>query len=268
MTMLLASCRRPGVPGRVPASTVGAVIAAILAVVHPDPAVAGNTRTQTYQPGEPYTGQPGGAPGRTSGRTGTQTPSGLPPAPGGSPATPARLPAPYDRLSYVPPQCLPELQNDWRQFELCLLMEIEHKATRLPDLDSGLIETWGRSNVSYNCYAFAVDRRNPTYWVGPRFNGIPRALDISIRNPQELFDFFTNRGWTPMPYTNAPPPPDEERVVLYARPGGYYEHGAVVTTNGVFAKMGELGVFRFSSVDQMIGPAFGSPTKMFFKRVP
>jgi hypothetical protein len=48
------------------------------------PVLAGNTtgttRTQTYQPGEPYTGLPGGAPGRGTGPTGRNQPGNLPPA--------------------------------------------------------------------------------------------------------------------------------------------------------------------------------------------
>src|SRR5579863_9030508 len=47
------------------------------------------TRTQTIQPGEPYTNAPGGNPGRTTGRTGNQSPFGnQPPAPP-APANPA-----------------------------------------------------------------------------------------------------------------------------------------------------------------------------------
>jgi hypothetical protein len=145
---------------------------------------------------------------------------------------------------------------------------MEEKPARLPDLQSGILEAWGRSNVSYNCYAFAVDRRNPTYWVGPRAKGFPkRAGDIPIASPDDLFDFYSGRGWKEIPLTDTPPSPGEERVVLYARPGGYYEHAAVWTSTAVFAKMGELGVFRFDSIDQMIGPAFGQPAKMFSRSV-
>lgn len=249
-----------------------AVLAAVLAVLAPASVRAGNstgpTRTQTYHPGEPHTGQPGGAPGRTTGKTGTQSPFGLPPGSGSGPIAGGPLPSPYDQLSYVPPQCIPLLQTDWREFEYCMLMTIENQPNRLPSLASGTVETWGRSSTSYNCYAYAADRRHPGPWVGPRFNGRPHPGDVAIRSPQELFDFFTRQGWTAVPYTAAPPPPGEERVVLYARSGGYYEHAALVTAQGVFAKMGELGVFRFSSVDQMVGPAFGVPTKMFSKRFP
>jgi len=234
------------------------------------------TRTQSIHQGEPWTNQPGGNPGRTTGRTGNQSPFGpqqqpqqQPAWPGQSPAATATgpLPAPYDQLSYFPPQCRAFLQSDWRELENCLLVSIENKPNRLPGLTDGTLEAWGRSNPAFNCYAYAVDRQRPTGWVGPRFNGQARQGDIPIGSPQALFSFFTSRGWREIPYTEAPPPAGEERVVLYARAGGYYEHAAVVTAQGVFAKMGELGVFRFSSVHQMTGPAFGTPTKMFSRRL-
>ncbi|MGE0744050.1 MAG: hypothetical protein AB7K86_02335 [Rhodospirillales bacterium] len=236
------------------------------------------TRTQSIHQGEPWTNHPGGNPGRTTGRTGNQSPFGpqQPQQPQQQPAWPWQapaatasgpLPAPYDQLSYFPPECRTYLQSDWRALEQCLLLTLENKPNRLPGLTGGALEAWGRSTPSYNCYAYAVNPQRPTGWVGPRFNGQPRQGDIPIRSPQALFDFFTSRGWTEIAYTDAPPPAGEERVVLYARPGGYYEHAAVVTAQGVFAKMGELGVFRFSSVQQMTGPAFGAPAKMFARRV-
>ena len=45
-----------------------------------------------------------------------------------------------------------------------------------------------------------------------------------------------------------------------------YQHAAVWTNKGVYAKMGELGVFRFDSINQMTGGDFGQVVKMF-KRV-
>lgn len=143
---------------------------------------------------------------------------------------PPSLPVPYAQLSYVPPECLPLLNQDWREFERCILVTVEDKPHRLPSLQDGTLEVWGRSNVSYNCYAYAVNRQHPMHWVGPRFNGQPRPGDIPISSPEDLFAFFENRGWQEMPLDlKNPPQPGDERVVLYARDGVYYEHAAVWT---------------------------------------
>lgn len=69
--------------------------------------------------------------------------------------------------------------------------------------------------------------------------------------------------------TLSPLAPGEDRAVLYATrgPQGFmYQHAAVWTNKGVYAKMGELGVFRFDSINQMTGGDFGQVVKMF-KRV-
>jgi hypothetical protein len=78
---------------------VAAVLAALLL-----PAGAGaQTRTQTWQPGEPVTGQPGGSSGRTSGRTGNQSPFGPqePPAAPAEPSFPRTTPAIVDMMDRI-----------------------------------------------------------------------------------------------------------------------------------------------------------------------
>ena len=105
------------------------------------PSVSGlahaQTRTQSIHQGEPWTNHPGGNPGRTTGRTGNQSPFGpqQPQQPQQQPAWPWQapaatatgpLPAPYDQLSYFPPECRAYLQSDWRALEQCLL-KLGHK---------------------------------------------------------------------------------------------------------------------------------------------
>jgi len=233
------------------------------------------TGTQTQTTGNPNCPRPPGVTSKNwSCKTGKNVPANLPAAPGSGPrpATPGPLPPPYRDLSPglrpMLDACRPNLDaGDWRAFEECVLIAAEAKPSRLPALQSGGLTAWGRSSPAYNCYAFAADRHAPGPWVGPRLGGA-RGGDVPIRGSRDLIEFFTARGWTEIPVTSSPPPPGTEYVVLYARPGGYYEHAAVVTPTGVFAKMGELGTFRFDDVDQMSGPAFGEPYTMFSKRSP
>jgi len=235
------------------------------------------TGTQTQTTGNPNCPRPPGVTSKNwSCKTGKNIPANLPAAPGSGttprPTTPGPLPPPYDRLSPglrpVLDACRPKLDaGDWRAFEECVLIGAEDRPNRLPDLQSGGLTAWGRSTPAYNCYAFAADRSAPGPWVGPRTTGA-RPGDVALRGSRDLIEFFTKQGWKEIPLTSAPPPPGTEYVVLYARPGGYYEHAAVVTPTGVFAKMGELGSFRFDDVGQMSGPAFGEPFKMFSKATP
>ncbi|MGB7951198.1 MAG: hypothetical protein WCH75_26250 [Candidatus Binatia bacterium] len=174
-------------------------------------------------------------------------------------------PAPYNQLSASPPEtCRPYLEEDWREFEKCLLLAVELKPNRLPSLTSGQLEAWGRSNPGYNCYAYAAAPYDPgRVWVGPR-QGPSRPADIPIPSPQALITFLTSKGWQEMTTpTRVPPSRGEERVVFFANSAGGYEHAAFWDERGILAKMGELGVFRFSSLDQMVGPAYGRPTQMF-----
>jgi hypothetical protein len=177
----------------------------------------------------------------------------------------ATWPAPYNQLSGPPPEaCRPYLEEDWRAFEKCLLLAVELKPNRLPNLNNGQLEAWGRSNPGYNCYAYAAGPHDPgRAWVGPR-EGQARPTDIPIPSPQALMAFLREKGWQEMTtITRVPPSRGEERVVLYKNNAGGYEHAAFWNEQGIFAKMGELGVFRFSSLDQMVGPAFGRPMQMF-----
>jgi hypothetical protein len=51
--------------------------------------------------------------------------------------------------------------------------------------------------------------------------------------------------------------------VFYLTSNGFTNHVAVWTSRGVYAKMGQLGLFRFDNLKQMEGPGyFGQPSIM------
>lgn len=181
------------------------------------------------------------------------------------PGLPSEWPSPYNKLSTPPPkECRPYLKKDWQEFEKCLLLTVEHNLNRLPNLLEGKLEAWGRSDPSYNCYAFAANPYDPKkVWAGPRV-GDPHEGDTPIETSEQLLKFFEDTGWEEIPLIKfRPPVGGEERVVLFQNDQGEYTHAAFWDQRGILAKMGEYGVFRFSSLDQMTGPAFGRPVKMY-----
>lgn len=184
----------------------------------------------------------------------------------------ATWPAPYDKLSGAPPeQCRPYLEQDWREFEKCLLLAVELKPGRLPNLNKGRLEAWGKSNAGYNCYAYAATPYDPAkVWVGPRSANGPRPGDYSITSFDQLMGHLKSNGWQEVDPAvmkdivdrNVTPRRGEERVVIYRDRYEGPQHAAFWDERGILAKMGEFGVFRFSSLDQMVGPAYGRPTIM------
>lgn len=188
---------------------------------------------------------------------------------------PVALPRPYSELSLpaqqAARQCLQKISDptrDWRAVELCIIRILEVEPGRLPNFFKGSVTTWGRSNVSYNCYAYAINPDQPGPWIGPRAPGDPaRPGDIHIQTPQDFLQQFTSHGFTEIKVTQAPLAPGEERAVIYYNstppyPIGY-THAALWTSTGVYAKIGELGVFRFDNINQMTGGSYGQIVKMF-----
>jgi hypothetical protein len=210
-----------------------------------------------------------------------QTPSPLPFEQGAvaKEATP-QVPAPYSDLSGVGPklaaECIkefPDLAKDWRSVEACLLEKAEVPG-HLPNLLSGSLEAWGRSNPSYDCWAYAINPKRPGPWIGTRaFGG--RATDIPVPSNAALRGLFTSAGWgIPIAIGNPayikPPAANEQVAILYAvvdSSGLRYTHAAIWIPSGIYAKMGELGVFRFASLGQMFGGTYGEPVTMFRRRI-
>jgi hypothetical protein len=63
--------------------------------------------------------------------------------------------------------------------------------------------------------------------------------------------------------SSANPIGGEERVIIFQTPDGSPQHAAMWDARGIFAKMGEFGVFRFESIDQMVGPLYGRPVQVY-----
>ncbi|MCW5699986.1 MAG: hypothetical protein KIT00_09105 [Rhodospirillales bacterium] len=232
--------------------------------------------------------------GSPSQRTGKNIPDNLPPPPGGgsspfsnrNPVQQQQLPQPWAAipefimrdskacLGMLKGNWAQYLQNDrnWREFDKCLLVESQYKTGRMPNLFNGKVEVWGRASYSYNCYGYAAKPEHPEGWVGPKFNHqgqiVQGHIPIPPDRPQALLEYFTKRhGWKPMALDlSSPPPMGEERVVLFRNQYGGYEHAAIWTYKGVFAKMGVFGVFRFDSPYQMDGKAYGEPARMYRRK--
>lgn len=174
-------------------------------------------------------------------------------------------PEPYKSLSHPPPEeCRPYL-SDWTKFEKCLL-EKAHYPLDLPRLRRGKYEAWGQSNRGYNCYSYAVNAYDPTKsWVGTR------KIDNSEMSYRQFINVIEGKGWIRADNrtadrilnSSANPIGGEERVIIFQTPDGSPQHAAMWDARGIFAKMGEFGVFRFESIDQMVGPLYGRPVQVY-----
>ncbi len=136
----------------------------------------------------------------------------------------------------------------------------------MPRLKRGKYEAWGRSNRGYNCYAYAVSPYDPSKtWFGARV-GEPASASY-----RDFVAFIEGMGWRRADVgtadrilnSTANPTGGEERVIIFRNPAGSPEHAALWDARGILAKMGEYGVFRFESLDQMAGPLFGRPAEVY-----
>jgi hypothetical protein len=75
---------------------------------------------------------------------------------------------------------------------------------------------------------------------------------------------YASYGWYPVS-TTQPHVPSTGLVAIYEN-GNVPEHAALVTISGVFAKMGHLGTYQFSNVNQMAGGGFGQPALWLAKK--
>ena len=92
---------------------------------------------------------------------------------------------------------------------------------------------------------------------------------VTIKGDLDLVRLFGAHGWQlpakpwPKPGEAAlAPKPGQVFAVLYgAKQGDGFSltHAALWTSDGVYAKMGQLGTFKFQNVAQMSGGAFGNP---------
>ena len=143
---------------------------------------------------------------------------------------------------------------------------------QLPNLQKGKLAAIGPPTPLYNCYAYAANQSNPQaigwVWSGnppptpqpPDGAVIKTPVDNNPKYPKGLLSLFASYGWYPVvPKGSAQPHvPSTGLVVIYEDAAGS-QHGALVTPSGVFAKMGKLGTYEFSRVDQMAGGGFGQP---------
>jgi hypothetical protein len=137
---------------------------------------------------------------------------------------------------------------------------------QLPNL--GTPTPIGPPTTAYNCYAYAATQTNPQapgwVWGGNAGEKLPpgglSAPNTPVYTPQGLLNFFAKYGWYQIATGTAQPPvPPSGLVVIYATAPNQFQHAALVTPNGVFAKMGQLATFEFSDVNQMAGGQFGQP---------
>jgi hypothetical protein len=132
----------------------------------------------------------------------------------------------------------------------------------------------------YNCYAYAAANQNIPLanqlgwvWSGNPSDGLPpdgAVIKTSAKDnpkyPNGLQSVFENNGWYPVARGSAQPHvPLTGLVVIYGNAAGY-QHAALVTPSGVFAKMGELGTYEFSRVSQLTGGTFGQPAVWLAKK--
>jgi hypothetical protein len=142
----------------------------------------------------------------------------------------------------------------------------------LPNLANGSITPIAGPTGDFNCYAYAAANGdlakaralgwsgflpNPSYVTKPGTGFRPGTSDF--------FDFFRKNGWVDNGRLPPPPKPGESYVILYGKPNGEMTHAAVWRSDGVYAKMGPGGTFKFASPAQMTGSLYGSPV-MYLRR--
>jgi hypothetical protein len=174
--------------------------------------------------------------------------------------------------------------DNWREQEKQKLLDIHfnqqspvyNPKLRLPNLLNGKIETWGKSTWQFNCYGYATGFDNPyqthpSGWVAPKDMTPLQARPWwqPVNSSTDLWELFQKHGWGPQVVPFDPNRLSSEGgtwAVFYATQQngrGFLQHAAIWTSHGVFAKMGQLGTFRFDSLEQMVAPNyFGRPWKM------
>jgi hypothetical protein len=175
------------------------------------------------------------------------------------------LPYPYNTLGNdVPPgatmsasaaalQC-GATHSPWQAVERCILITM-YKDKGMPNLltPGTTVQAVGLSTRNFNCYAFACNPDNPGNWLLPKTR-------------EELIKKFTDNGWKQLKSApTGPPPHGTQYAAIYENDSGGFEHASVWFDSGVYAKMGSLGIFQFSTFDQIGGGVYGTPT-IFFQR--
>ncbi len=127
---------------------------------------------------------------------------------------------------------------------------LDNNANQLGNLQNGTLTPIGPPTADFNCFAYAANQSNPTApglgWVNPpTFN--------------QLMSIYNSFGWYLYSTTEPSQVPSTGLVVIYENAQTSPTHAALVTTSGVFAKMGHLGTYKFSDINQMAGGGFGQP---------
>jgi len=127
---------------------------------------------------------------------------------------------------------------------------LDHNNSHLQNLNTGELVPIGPPTSSFDCFAYAANPSNPLApglgWVtGLPFSG--------------MMNLYGKYGWYPVANGSTPPYVPRSGLVVIYEVGRTPTHAALVTTRGVFAKMGHLGTYKFSNVNQMAGGTFGQP---------
>jgi hypothetical protein len=143
----------------------------------------------------------------------------------------------------------------------------------MPNVLEGNITTLGPQDPNFNCIAYAATygtNLNPGPnpgaglddfgWItDPGMQNVPKVAYI-YQSYSDLLNYLgSNYGWKVDPFAPWIMSSDTY-LVLFTNASGGITHAAIWTPDGVYAKMGKDGTFRFDSLDQMAGPLYGEPT--------
>ncbi len=129
----------------------------------------------------------------------------------------------------------------------------------LPNLLNGSVTEIGSDSDQYNCYGYSMDPNDPTSvgWVADNATAPSDATKIQAVTDKGLVALYQKYGWHVIATGSTMPTGVSGSMVALYLNNGQFTHAALVTNGGVFAKMGRLGLFRFSSVTQMTGGSYG-----------
>jgi hypothetical protein len=139
----------------------------------------------------------------------------------------------------------------------------------LPQLLKHDITVIGPSDYTYNCYGFAEGLPfGPYRWVAKRGTPLTKLAPTPPSSVQwvddrdDLYKAFSKRWEPPVKYDQATIEKSGGRWAVFYGNNLGLQHVAVWTADGVYAKMGLFGTFRFKTLDQMGGGYFGEPVTM------
>ncbi|WP_426733087.1 DUF6209 family protein [Myxococcus faecalis] len=135
------------------------------------------------------------------------------------------------------------------------------RSKSFPHLTADTFVGIGPSSQRYNCIAWTLGNRNEWVWPGTRV--------------EDFDQLYAQQGYQPLDTLDLSHDPTLEKVVIYGRKpvtgNGPLEvtHGALMDEQGRFtSKIGTQPLIRHNSADDLTGPSYGAPVRVYVRPRP